>query len=251
MARGPVFVDHLTIHVADLVCSRQFYRAALEPLGASAIDVLGPPQSWGPAVVLGPQGAEDLALVEGEPTSPLHLAFVASDPRAVKLFHAAALAAGGQDNGPPGLRERYHPHYYAAFVTDPDGHNVEAVFHGPEPRVKREQASRWIEAYLTAWKSNAPADIGLLFTPDALYFTAPHRAPWRGRQEIVEGWLGRADEQGEWGFSYEVQHVEGDTAYVRGWTTYADGVVGNLWVVRFAGDFSCRSFTEWWMIEEA
>jgi catechol 2,3-dioxygenase-like lactoylglutathione lyase family enzyme len=75
--------------------------------------------------------SEDLALVEGEPASPLHLAFVAPDPEAVDAFHAAALASGGRDNGPPGLRERYNPHYYAAFVIDPDGHNVEALFQGP------------------------------------------------------------------------------------------------------------------------
>jgi len=250
MVRGPVFLDNLTIRVADLSRSRQFYRAALEPLGAEMIDVPGPPEAWGPAVVLGPQGAEYLAIVEGEPTSPLHLAFVAPDSGAVRRFHAAALAAGGHDNGPPGLRERYHPDYYAAFVIDPDGHNIEAVFHGPEPRVTREQAARWVEAYVGAWKSNVPADVEALFTPDAVYYTAPHRAPWRGQQEIVAGWLGRAEEQGEWGFRYEVLRVADDTAYVRGWTNYEDGVIGNLWVVQFAQEGRCQSFTEWWMVEE-
>ena len=132
MARPPAFLDHIIIQVADLSRSLEFYRAALKPLGAEVTDVTGPPESWGPAVVLGPPDAEDLALVEGEPTSPpLHLAFVASDLEAVRNFHAAALASGGRDNGPPGLRERYNPHYYAAFVIDPDGHNIEAVFHGP------------------------------------------------------------------------------------------------------------------------
>ena len=104
MARGPVFLDHLTLWVSDLDRSRRFYRAALEPLGARTIDVPGPPASWGPAVVLGPAGAEDLALVEGEPTSPLHLAFAAADDESVDRFHATALAAGGRDNGPPGIR---------------------------------------------------------------------------------------------------------------------------------------------------
>src|SRR5919202_1594482 len=145
MSRPPAFLDHIIIQVADLSRSLEFYRAALKPLGAEVSDVPGPPESsWGPAVpaprgwggapavVLGPEDAEDLALVEGEPTSPpLHLAFVAPDPEAVDAFHAAALASGGRDNGPPGLRERYNPHYYAAFVIDPDGHNIEAVFQGP------------------------------------------------------------------------------------------------------------------------
>ena len=115
----------------------------------------------------------------------------------------------------------------------------------------RRQAARWIEAYLAAWRSNAPADIESLFTPDAVYFTAPHRTPWQGQREIVQGWLGRTDDQGDWDFRYEVLHVTDDTAYVRGWTIYEDGVVGNLWVVRFAREQRCRSFTEWWMVEEA
>jgi catechol 2,3-dioxygenase-like lactoylglutathione lyase family enzyme len=111
MARPPSFLDHIIIQVADLSRSLEFYRAALKPLGAEVTDVPGAPWSWGPAVVLGPPDAEDLALVEGEPTSPpLHLAFVASDPEAVRNFHAAALGSGGRDNGPPGLRERYNPH---------------------------------------------------------------------------------------------------------------------------------------------
>jgi catechol 2,3-dioxygenase-like lactoylglutathione lyase family enzyme len=157
MARGPVFLDHLTIWVSDLDRSCSLYRTALEPLGARTIDVPGPPGSWGPAVVLGPAGAEDLALVEGEPTNPLHLAFAAADAAAVDRFHAAALAARRRDNGSPGIHERYHPHYYAAYVLDPDGHNVEAVFHGPEPRMMREQAEQWVEGYLAAWRSNSPS----------------------------------------------------------------------------------------------
>src|ERR671917_143836 len=116
MARGPVFLDHLTIWVSDLDRSTRFYRAALEPLGARTIDVPGPPESWGPAVVLGPAGAEDLALVEGEPTSPLHLAFVAGDAEAVDRFHAAALANGGGGNRPPRLPQRHPPPHYPALV---------------------------------------------------------------------------------------------------------------------------------------
>src|SRR5918992_2823826 len=109
MARGPVFLDHLTIWVSNLDRSRRFYRAALEPLGARIIDVPGPPESWGPAVVIGPAGAEDLALVEGEPTSPLHLAFAAADAEAVDRFYAAALANGGPGQRPSPVPPRAHP----------------------------------------------------------------------------------------------------------------------------------------------
>ena len=75
----------------------------------------------------------------------------------------------------------------------------------------RRQAARSIEAYLAAWRSNAPADIESLFTPDAVYFTTPHRTPWQGQREIVQGWLGRADDQDDWDFHYGVLHVTDDT----------------------------------------
>jgi catechol 2,3-dioxygenase-like lactoylglutathione lyase family enzyme len=123
----PVFIDHLTIRVRDLGRSRAFYAAALAPLGATVIEYANPPDD--PGVIIGPPGAEDLGLVEGTPTAPVHLAFLAPDRGAVDAFHAAALAAGGTDNGAPGLRPRYHAGYYAAFVLDPDGNNVEAVLH--------------------------------------------------------------------------------------------------------------------------
>ena len=87
-------------------------------------------------------------------------------------------------------------------------------------------------------------------TPDADYFIAPHRTSRRGQREIVEGWPGRANDRGDWDFRYEVLRVTDDTAYVRGWMIYEDGVVGNLWVVRFAREQRCRSFTEWWMVED-
>src|ERR687897_944114 len=109
MARPPPFLDHIIIQVADPSRPLEVYPAALKPPGGEGTDVPAPREWWGPAVVLGPPDAEDLALVEGEPASPLHLAFVASDPEAVRNFHAAALASGGRDNGPPGLRERYNP----------------------------------------------------------------------------------------------------------------------------------------------
>ena len=109
MTRGPVFLDHLTIWVSNLDRSTRFYRAALEPLGARTLDVPGPPASWGPAVVLGPAGAEDLALIEGKPTSPLHLAFVAGDAEAVDRFHAAALANGGATTALPASASSTRP----------------------------------------------------------------------------------------------------------------------------------------------
>jgi catechol 2,3-dioxygenase-like lactoylglutathione lyase family enzyme len=83
-------------------------------------------------VALGPEGSEDLVLAQGEPAAAIHLAFLAHDPETVAAFHAAALEAGGRDNGGPGRRPQYHERYYAAYVLDPDGNNVEAVCHiGP------------------------------------------------------------------------------------------------------------------------
>ena len=118
-----VFGDHLTLRVRDLAASRAFYEAALAPLGVNVHEV-------GREVVFGPEGAEDLALAEdARPSGPLHLAFLAASREEVDAFHRAALAAGATDNGPPGPRPQYHPGYYGAYVIDPDGNNVEAVFH--------------------------------------------------------------------------------------------------------------------------
>jgi len=119
------FVDHLTLHVRDLAASRTFYAAALAPWGSR--EVKG---DWGLAI--GPPGSEDVAIVQGEPSGPIHLALGAPDRETVERFYEAAVAAGGRDNGPPGERPHYHPGYYAAYVLDPDGNNVEAVFHEPE-----------------------------------------------------------------------------------------------------------------------
>jgi len=123
-----VFVDHLTIRVRDLAASRAFYEAALAPLGVT-VEATRPDLPDDPGVVFGPAGAEDFAISEGEPSGPLHIAFLAAGRAEVDAFHAAALAAGGRDNGAPGLRAHYHPGYYGAYVLDPDGNNVEAVFH--------------------------------------------------------------------------------------------------------------------------
>jgi catechol 2,3-dioxygenase-like lactoylglutathione lyase family enzyme len=118
-----IAVDHLTLAVGDLARSRAFYEAALAPLGHHVELFDGEP-------AFGPAGSEDFLIRAGGPTTPpLHLAFGAPSRAAVEAFHAAALAAGATDNGAPGPRPQYHAGYYAAFVLDPDGHNVEAVFH--------------------------------------------------------------------------------------------------------------------------
>ena len=120
------FIDHIVVMVRDLAVSQAFYEAALAPFGARVVD-------YGEiGVGIGPEGAEDLGLREGEPRAPMHIAFLAADPATVHAFHAAALEAGGTDNGAPGRRPQYHERYYAAYVIDPDGNNVEAVCHtGP------------------------------------------------------------------------------------------------------------------------
>ena len=110
-------------------------------------------------------------------------------------------------------------------------------------------ATAWVEAYIRAWTTNDPADISGLFAEDALYYTAPFRDPWRGRDEIIEGWLDRLDQPGTWDFKYEVLAVAGEVAFVRGWTKYVEPPkeYSNLWVIRLDGDARCSEFTEWWM----
>jgi catechol 2,3-dioxygenase-like lactoylglutathione lyase family enzyme len=120
-----VVIDHLKLGVSDLARSRAFYVVALAPLGFGE---LGADED---AVSFGPPGLDDFIISATVPPAPgLHVAFAAERPDQVDAFHAAALAAGGVDNGPPGPRAQYSAGYYGAFVLDPDGHNVEAVFHG-------------------------------------------------------------------------------------------------------------------------
>jgi catechol 2,3-dioxygenase-like lactoylglutathione lyase family enzyme len=121
-------IDHVTIGVSDLARSKAFYVKALAPLGfdeAHTYDVL--PNE----VEFGPEGSTKFAISLDYPTgAPVHVAFTADGREQVDAFHAAALAAGGRENGAPGPRPQYSAQYYGAFVLDPDGHNVEAVFHG-------------------------------------------------------------------------------------------------------------------------
>jgi catechol 2,3-dioxygenase-like lactoylglutathione lyase family enzyme len=114
-------IDHVHLRVADLAASKRFYAAVLAALGHADAIVedarhFGADELW-------------IDMADG-PISQVHLAFQARDRAEVARFHAAALAAGGTDNGGPGERA-YHPGYYAAFVLDPDGNNIEAVYHGP------------------------------------------------------------------------------------------------------------------------
>jgi catechol 2,3-dioxygenase-like lactoylglutathione lyase family enzyme len=125
-------VDHLTIGVSDLEASRAFYTRALLPLGFSQI---GGAREQGRELEFGLEEAADFAISTAYPTgAPVHVAFVADRREQVDAFHAAALAAGGRDNGAPGLRPQYSGGYYGAFVLDPDGHNIEAVCHGEPGR---------------------------------------------------------------------------------------------------------------------
>jgi catechol 2,3-dioxygenase-like lactoylglutathione lyase family enzyme len=117
-------IDHVTVGVSDLTRSRAFYARALVPLGFS--DLGGMREL--PVVFFGLEEASDFAISTAYTTgAPVHVAFAADRREQVDAFHAAALAAGGRDNGAPGLRPQYSDDYYAAFVIDPDGHNVEAV----------------------------------------------------------------------------------------------------------------------------
>jgi catechol 2,3-dioxygenase-like lactoylglutathione lyase family enzyme len=130
--RAPAFIDHVTIKVADYEVSRVFYQQALAPLGVRSSEITSP-DSGLPEAVFGPPGGEDFAITPGEPAPAVHIAFFAPDRIIVDEFHAAAVAAGGTDNGASGVRSKYHPHYYGAFVLDPDGNNVEAVCHEAPP----------------------------------------------------------------------------------------------------------------------
>ena len=122
-------IDHIQLVVRDLAASRTFYEATL---GALGIPIGGSDEGYFWADELFVSSADSLA-AQGHLTGRHHLAFQARDEAAVKAFYEAALAHGGKDNGAPGPRP-YHPGYYAAFVLDPDGNNIEAVFHGPAQR---------------------------------------------------------------------------------------------------------------------
>ncbi|HWA38567.1 MAG TPA: VOC family protein [Burkholderiales bacterium] len=122
-------IDHLQLVVKDLAASRRFYAAAFGALGIP-IGGEGDDYFWADELFI---SSKDSQAAQGALTGRHHLAFQAKSREMVEQFYKAALAAGGRDNGKPGDRP-YHPGYYAAFVLDPDGNNIEAVFHGPADR---------------------------------------------------------------------------------------------------------------------
>jgi catechol 2,3-dioxygenase-like lactoylglutathione lyase family enzyme len=134
MAELDLTIDHITLSVADLGRAKGFYSAALGPLGIALIAEVSAEASGDVAFAgygLGRKGTLWLA-ARGKQTPPTHVCFRAKTRAAVRNFYEAALTAGGVDNGPPGPRTEYHDAYYAAFVLDPDGNNIEALCLEPE-----------------------------------------------------------------------------------------------------------------------
>jgi catechol 2,3-dioxygenase-like lactoylglutathione lyase family enzyme len=127
-------IDHLGFPVSDYERAKAFYARALAPLDYSLVfEVTQQLNSGAPAAGFGANGKPDFWIGgEGGMNMPLHVAILAKDRATVDAFYEAAIAAGGRDNGAPGLRPHYHANYYGAFVLDPDGHNIEAVCHAPE-----------------------------------------------------------------------------------------------------------------------
>jgi catechol 2,3-dioxygenase-like lactoylglutathione lyase family enzyme len=115
-------IDHLHLHARDLDAAKRFYRACFDALDLPLVEEADHFY------------ADELWVDQGEPASAVHFAFQAKDRAQVDAWHKAVLAAGGRDNGAPGERANYHPGYYAAFLLDPDGNNIEAVYHGEAKR---------------------------------------------------------------------------------------------------------------------
>lgn len=119
-----MIIDHIGLSVSDFEVSKEFFLKALAPLGITLVSEV---QGW---AGFGKNGKPEFWFGVGEVAqSPMHLAFSAESREQVDEFYRAALKAGGQDNGAPGVREVYHPRYYGAFVLDSNGHNIEAVCH--------------------------------------------------------------------------------------------------------------------------
>jgi catechol 2,3-dioxygenase-like lactoylglutathione lyase family enzyme len=169
-------IDHVTVRVQDFPRLLDFYKAALAPLRYQVV------MQFDGVAGLGADGKPDLWLMQtDQPLNPTHLA-LAGERELIHAFHAAALAAGGTDNGPPGLRADYHPHYYAGFVRDPEGNNIEVVYHAdpdakpaPPKRAPRKAPAR----KMVARKSTAKAAVKKAAKP------APRKAakaPPRGKK---------------------------------------------------------------------
>jgi catechol 2,3-dioxygenase-like lactoylglutathione lyase family enzyme len=144
-------LDHVGLRVQDFSRALVFYKAALAPIGYEvAMEFPG-------TAGLGERGKPDLWIMSTDKAPhPTHLAF-RTDRARVDAFHAAALAAGGTDNGAPGVRTDYHPHYYAAFVLDPEGNNIEVVCHDPPGAARKPAAGRAASARRPAKKVKKPA----------------------------------------------------------------------------------------------
>jgi catechol 2,3-dioxygenase-like lactoylglutathione lyase family enzyme len=129
-----LMIDHIGFPVSDYARAKAFYTKALAPLGYSLVmEVMQEERPGDRAAGFGANGKPDFWIGgEGALNKSVHVAIQAKDRATVDAFYKAALAAGGRDNGAPGLRAHYHPNYYGAFVLDPDGHNIEAVCHVPE-----------------------------------------------------------------------------------------------------------------------
>jgi catechol 2,3-dioxygenase-like lactoylglutathione lyase family enzyme len=129
-----MIIDHMGFGVSDYARAKAFYAAVLAPLDITLVMEVSPEQNAGVAAAgFGLDGKPDFWIgSDGRTTPPMHVAFAARSRAQVRAFYDAGLAAGATDNGPPGLRPHYHPNYYAAFMRDLDGHNVEAVCHRPE-----------------------------------------------------------------------------------------------------------------------
>jgi catechol 2,3-dioxygenase-like lactoylglutathione lyase family enzyme len=119
-------VAHVAVNVADFERSKAFYETVLGPLGYRVVY-----EEEGTVAYFADEHRLDFGIGRRDPVGGAHVAFEVADRDEVDRFNERALAAGARDNGPPGIRSRYHPGYYAAFVLDPDGHNIEAVHHGP------------------------------------------------------------------------------------------------------------------------
>ena len=119
-----MIIDHIGLSVSDYEKSKAFYTLSLAPLGIEPVMEI---EGW---AGFGKQGKPEFWFgFDGQPHTPMHIAFSAENREQVDRFYEAAIAAGGKDNGKPGIREIYHPDYYGAFIFDPDGHNIEAVCH--------------------------------------------------------------------------------------------------------------------------
>jgi catechol 2,3-dioxygenase-like lactoylglutathione lyase family enzyme len=129
-------LDHITLRVRDFAASKAYYAAALAPLGYALVMEFPDGAGFGVA------GKPDFWIMVDPEAKPQHVAFHAKDHASVDRYYAAAIGAGGRDNGAPGLRLDYHPNYYGAFVYDPSGHNIEAVCHAPPAAARKKAPAR-------------------------------------------------------------------------------------------------------------